>query len=653
MRLRSTTPPIASPSTLAPPNDLAYLGWAVAGPGALADAAASLEAAGIDVQPATATRRRTRAVDAIAWFTDPFGFRHELSHGQRQRPSRSSRAGRWHRVRHRRRRPGPRRADRARPGRGRALLHRRAWASGCPTPSRTASASASSTATAATTASRSPRCPAWSGCTTSCSRSASLDDVGAASTSSTSASIPLAMTLGRHTNDRMTSFYVRTPSGFEIEYGYGGAGRRLAAVGGRDLRLGQQLGPQAACRAAVPRHHPTGRDERVSRDRHAPPRRAARLRRLAARQGRAAGGLPIPELEPDAALALMDRARRADGRPVGVDAGCPPRRRRRGARHGPRCQRVRRADDPAITPTASASSRRCRSPMSTVRSTSSTYAFDTLGADGVVLLANNRGDVPRRRVVRSALRRAADRRQAVVFVHPSVPPGLDPIDGIPTVHGRLPARHHPRGREPGADRHPRPLSRRHRDPVACRRLRPVRRLPARSRRLRTRRRRRRPRPPRALPLRHRPVGQPHRPAQPVGLRAPRSRPRSGATGPMRPTSPWQGSRPCTRPTSSRTTCAPRSTAARRRPSSLACSAIGARHEARQRQRTGDARPRRRDHRRRRPLRTAASARPRRHLRRLDGLRCLRRHRHRRHRRRSSRPTSAARSLHRGRCSPSA
>jgi hypothetical protein len=30
------------------------------------------------------------------------------------------------------------------------------------------------------------------------------------------------MSLGRHTNDLMTSFYVRTPSGFEIEYGTGG-----------------------------------------------------------------------------------------------------------------------------------------------------------------------------------------------------------------------------------------------------------------------------------------------------------------------------------------------------------------------------------------------------------------------------------------------
>jgi len=30
-------------------------------------------------------------------------------------------------------------------------------------------------------------------------------------------------TLGQHTNDRMTSFYMRTPSNFDIEYGYGGA----------------------------------------------------------------------------------------------------------------------------------------------------------------------------------------------------------------------------------------------------------------------------------------------------------------------------------------------------------------------------------------------------------------------------------------------
>jgi extradiol dioxygenase len=50
----------------------------------------------------------------------------------------------------------------------------------------------------------------------------SLDDVGTALDVVNERQLTLAMTLGRHTNDLMTSFYVRTPSGFEIEYGTGG-----------------------------------------------------------------------------------------------------------------------------------------------------------------------------------------------------------------------------------------------------------------------------------------------------------------------------------------------------------------------------------------------------------------------------------------------
>jgi 2,3-dihydroxybiphenyl 1,2-dioxygenase len=33
--------------------------------------------------------------------------------------------------------------------------------------------------------------------------------------------VPITGSLGRHTNDHMMSFYMRSPSGFEIEYGYG------------------------------------------------------------------------------------------------------------------------------------------------------------------------------------------------------------------------------------------------------------------------------------------------------------------------------------------------------------------------------------------------------------------------------------------------
>ena len=50
----------------------------------------------------------------------------------------------------------------------------------------------------------------------------SIDDVGSGLDTVNERGLPLAISLGRHTNDLMTSFYIRTPSGFEIEYGTGG-----------------------------------------------------------------------------------------------------------------------------------------------------------------------------------------------------------------------------------------------------------------------------------------------------------------------------------------------------------------------------------------------------------------------------------------------
>lgn len=49
-----------------------------------------------------------------------------------------------------------------------------------------------------------------------------IDDVGLALDRCMKAGLEIAATLGRHSNDRMLSFYVRTPSGFEVEYGCGG-----------------------------------------------------------------------------------------------------------------------------------------------------------------------------------------------------------------------------------------------------------------------------------------------------------------------------------------------------------------------------------------------------------------------------------------------
>jgi 2,3-dihydroxybiphenyl 1,2-dioxygenase len=50
----------------------------------------------------------------------------------------------------------------------------------------------------------------------------SLDDVGQGFDIAQDLQVPLGTTIGRHTNDFMTSFYSRTPSGFMVEYGWGG-----------------------------------------------------------------------------------------------------------------------------------------------------------------------------------------------------------------------------------------------------------------------------------------------------------------------------------------------------------------------------------------------------------------------------------------------
>ncbi|ANI79774.1 MULTISPECIES: VOC family protein [Sphingobium] len=52
----------------------------------------------------------------------------------------------------------------------------------------------------------------------------SLEDVGRAydRVLKSKGKVPLSASLGRHVNDKMTSFYMQTPSGFDIEYGWNG-----------------------------------------------------------------------------------------------------------------------------------------------------------------------------------------------------------------------------------------------------------------------------------------------------------------------------------------------------------------------------------------------------------------------------------------------
>ena len=48
-----------------------------------------------------------------------------------------------------------------------------------------------------------------------------MDDVGLAFDRALRGGVRITQTLGRHPNDRMFSFYAKTPSGFHFELGWG------------------------------------------------------------------------------------------------------------------------------------------------------------------------------------------------------------------------------------------------------------------------------------------------------------------------------------------------------------------------------------------------------------------------------------------------
>lgn len=64
--------------------------------------------------------------------------------------------------------------------------------------------------------------PVPSGCVHVMVEVDSMTEVGRAHDRMQASGVALSATLGQHLNDGMTSFYMKTPSGFDLEYGYGG-----------------------------------------------------------------------------------------------------------------------------------------------------------------------------------------------------------------------------------------------------------------------------------------------------------------------------------------------------------------------------------------------------------------------------------------------
>nr|BAH89443.1 2,3-dihydroxybiphenyl-1,2-dioxygenase [uncultured bacterium] len=204
-------------------NDIAYVGWSVSGPRAAAALAAHISEAGVTVSEATREEAESRRVSGYYWFLDLAGFRHELSWGQwvspmTFRPGRpmdgfsTGEQGMGHIVllvpdleaadRFYREVMGFHSSDRIVIDGTIELLfyhvngRHHSLAIG-------------------TLGGR-------TGAHHMMLEVRSLDDVGAAHDLCEAHGIPITSTIGRHTNDRMISFYLHTPSGLRIEYGYGG-----------------------------------------------------------------------------------------------------------------------------------------------------------------------------------------------------------------------------------------------------------------------------------------------------------------------------------------------------------------------------------------------------------------------------------------------
>ncbi len=201
-------------------NALAYAGWEVADQAAMTAVQQTLESQGVAVHAGDQALADERDAGAVSWFEDPAGFRHEICWGRQtgSAPFVSPHGinfvtgdnGLGHMVlmvpdlqqasdfflgtlgfRH---------SDDVEAGMTIRFLH-------CNPRHHTLAFT---------------QAPGHRGMHHLMLEVATLDDMGYAYDRALAAGHTMAMAIGKHPNDLMTSFYVRTPSGFEVEFGTGG-----------------------------------------------------------------------------------------------------------------------------------------------------------------------------------------------------------------------------------------------------------------------------------------------------------------------------------------------------------------------------------------------------------------------------------------------
>jgi 2,3-dihydroxybiphenyl 1,2-dioxygenase len=204
-------------------NDIAYIGWLVTGEDSALALGDRIAKAGPKMTRATPAEAAARAVAGFYWFIDPMGFRHELAWGQCVTPNsflpgwamsgfKTGEQGMGHIVllvpdlpaadRFYRKVMGFHQSDCIQDGkRGLHFYHcngrHHSLAIGSPG-------------------------PGIRGAHHLMLEVNSLDDVGKAVDRCELLDVPVSKSIGCHTNDRMVSTYIFSPSTLRIEYGFGG-----------------------------------------------------------------------------------------------------------------------------------------------------------------------------------------------------------------------------------------------------------------------------------------------------------------------------------------------------------------------------------------------------------------------------------------------
>lgn len=229
---------------------LSWLGWELASAADLAALEHELAAAGVAVTRATAAECADRRVSGMVWLADPSGLRHELFYGQEAdfRPLRLTRTLTGYRT--------------GEHGMGHAVVGVTNYAETLAFLVDTLGFGVSDTFKGFIAFLHcNPRHHSIAlvetdepGLRHIMLETTTLDDVGSTIDIAYDRRI-VTRTLGRHTNDRAVSFYLETPSGWEIEYGWDGL-----ALDTADWSTRQLAGPTSLWG----HHHVTGTEIKTS-----------------------------------------------------------------------------------------------------------------------------------------------------------------------------------------------------------------------------------------------------------------------------------------------------------------------------------------------------------------------------------------------------